>query len=177
MLWIPCWYALILETRECIRFSFWHSFSFWLCFQLYKSENVSQLPETILVFPTWMHGWPPPPPPPPIKKERKKSCSYTMIKQKWFRLLQRRFSALTVPQSIKLKGSDIRLANTVRNLCASLDPTISFQQHFSSVGRICYLKLRRISAIRHYLSEDVTNVVCVCSFKTVLLQLAFGGLS
>ena len=33
----------------------------------------------------------------------------------------------------------------------------------------------RISAIRHYLSEDVTKqtVVCVCSFKTRLLQLTF----
>ena len=67
----------------------------------------------------------------------------------------------SVPQSINLEGSDIKFANTVRNLG--------------------YLELRRISAIRHYLSEDVTHThkkkVCVCSFKTRLLQLTFGGLS
>jgi hypothetical protein len=77
----------------------------------------------------------------------------------------------SVPQSIKLAGCDIKLANTVRNLGVSLDRTLSFQQQISSVCRICYLELRRISAIRHYLSEDVTkkSVVCVCSFKIRLL--------
>ena len=78
--------------------------------------------------------------------------------------------------------SDIKHANTVRNLGVCLDPTLSFQQQISSVCRICYLELRRISAIRHCLSEDVTQktnktkqktttVVCVCSFKTRSLQL------
>ena len=49
----------------------------------------------------------------------------------------------SVPQSINLEGSDIKLANTVRNLC--------------------YPELRRISAIRHYLSEDVTKKL-LCAF-------------
>ena len=84
----------------------------------------------------------------------------------------------SVPQSINLEGSDIKCANTVRNLGVCLDPTLSFQQQISSVSRICYLELRRISAIRHNLSEDATKkIVCVCSFKTRLLQLTFGGLS
>ena len=86
-----------------------------------------------------------------------------MIKRKLFLLLQRRFSTLTVPQSINLEGSDIKLANTVRNLDVCLDPTLSFQQQISSVCRICYLELRRISAIRHYLSEDVTKKL-LCAF-------------
>ena len=85
----------------------------------------------------------------------------------------------SVPQSINLEGSVIKFANTVRKLGVCLDPTLSFQQQISSVCRICYLELRRVSAIRHCLSEDVTKktVVCVCSFKTRLLQLTFGGLS
>ena len=70
----------------------------------------------------------------------------------------------SVPQSINLEGSDIKLANTVRNLDVCLDPTLSFQQQISSVCRICYLDLRRISAIRHYLSEDVTKKCCVRLF-------------
>ena len=86
-----------------------------------------------------------------------------MIKRKLFLLLQRRFSTLTVPQSINLEGSGIKLANTVRNLGVCLDPTLSFQQQISSVCRICYLELRRISAIRHYLSEDVTKKL-LCAF-------------
>ena len=47
----------------------------------------------------------------------------------------------SVPQSINLEGSDIKFANTVRNLGACLDPTLSFQQQISSVCRICYLEL------------------------------------
>ena len=85
----------------------------------------------------------------------------------------------SVPQSINLEGSDIKSANTVCNLGVCLDPTLSFQQQISSVCRNCYLELRRISAVRHYLSEDITKktVVCVCSFKTRLLQLIFGRMS
>ena len=58
---------------------------------------------------------------------------------------------------------DIKFANAVRNLAVCLDPTLSFQQQISSVCRICYLELRRISAIRHYLSEDVTKIL-LCAF-------------
>ena len=70
----------------------------------------------------------------------------------------------SVPQSINLEGSDVKFANTVRNLGVCLDPTLSFQQQISFVCRICYLELRRISAIRHYLSEDVTKHCCVRLF-------------
>jgi len=37
-------------------------------------------------------------------------------------------NADSVPQSINLEGSDIRLANTVRDLCVGLGPTLSFQR-------------------------------------------------
>ena len=84
----------------------------------------------------------------------------------------------SVPQSINLEDPDIKFANTVRKLGVCLDPTLSLQQQIS-VCRVCYLELRRISAICHYLSEDVTKktVTCVFSFKTRLLQLTFSGLS
>ena len=69
----------------------------------------------------------------------------------------------SVPQSINMEDSDINFANTVHNLGVCLDPTLTFQQQISSVCRSCYLELHQISAIRHYLSEDVTNF-CVCVF-------------
>ena len=82
------------------------------------------------------------------------------LKQKWFWLQKTSFNSDSFPQSINLEGSDIQLANTNRKLGACVDPTLSFQQQIS-VCRICYLELRRISAIRHYLSEDVTkNLLC-----------------
>ena len=68
----------------------------------------------------------------------------------------------SVPQSINLEGSDIKLANSVCNLGVCLDPTLSFQQQISSLCHICYLELRQISAIGHCLSRDVTKkLLCV----------------
>ena len=72
-------------------------------------------------------------------------------------------SSDSVPQSLNLEGSDIRFANTVRNLGVCLDPTLSFQQQISSVCCMCYLELRQISAIHHHLSEDVTKKL-LCAF-------------
>ena len=69
----------------------------------------------------------------------------------------------SVPLSINQEGSDIKFANTVRNLGVCLGPTLSFQQQISFVCRICYLEFRRISAIHHYLSEDVTKTL-LCTF-------------
>ena len=68
----------------------------------------------------------------------------------------KRNDSVAVHKPGAVEGSDIKLANTVCNIGVCLDPTLSFQQQIFSVCRICYLELRRISAIRHYLSEDVT---------------------
>ena len=118
--------------------------------QLYKSGNITQLPEII---------------------HSTQSCSSDV--KAWMTNNQMQLNndktemiliatktvlnSDSVPLSINLEGSDIKFANTVRNLGVCLDPTLSFQQQISSVCRVCYLELRRISAIRHYLPEDVTK--------------------
>ena len=72
-------------------------------------------------------------------------------------------SSDSVPQSIKLEGCEIKLADTIRNLDVSLDPALSFQHQISSLWHTYYLELCRISATRHYLSEDVTKkLLCTC---------------
>ena len=48
-------------------------------------------------------------------------------------------SSDTVPQSIKLDGCYINLANTVRNLGVSLDPALYFQQQIFTLCRISML--------------------------------------
>ena len=67
----------------------------------------------------------------------------------------------SLPLTIGL--NEITPAETVRNLNVHLDEHLSFQQHISFVCRTCYLELRRISSIRHCLSEDATKTL-VCSF-------------
>ena len=68
--------------------------------------------------------------------------------------------SLSLPFSVDLNGTSIHLSSTVRNLGVTLDQNLSFQQHVSRPFEICYLKLRRISFIRHFLSRDV--------FKTLI---------
>lgn len=51
---------------------------------------------------------------------------------------KKRLSSDSVHQSIQLEGCDITLANTVRNLGVSLDPTLSFKQQTSSLCRIIW---------------------------------------
>ena len=57
-----------------------------------------------------------------------------------------------------------RTQDTCHNLGVCLDPTHTFQPQISSICRICCLKLRRISALHHYLSKDVTKKTCVHLF-------------
>ena len=52
---------------------------------------------------------------------------------------------------------------TVCSLAVCPAPTLSFEQHISSVCCICYLELYQNSAIHHYLPKDVTQKL-LCAF-------------
>ena len=105
--------------------------------QLYKSGNITQLPEIIHSTQScisdvkaWMTNN-------QLQLNNDKT-EMILIATKTF------LNSDSVPQSINLEGSDIKFANTVRNLDVCLDPTLSFQQQISSFCRICYLELRRL---------------------------------
>ena len=131
-------------------------------FHMYKSGNITQLPEIIHSTQScisdvkaWMTN---------NQLQLNDKTELILIATKTV------LNSDLVPQSINLEGSDIKFSNTVRNLGVCLDPTLSSQQQISAVCRICYLELRRISAIRHYLSEDVTKTL-LCAF--VLSRLGY----
>ena len=63
------------------------------------------------------------------------------------------------PPSTQISHVDIFFSPSVRTLGVVLDQTLSFKQHVSSICRISYLELRRISTIRHYLSDDATKTL------------------
>ena len=66
----------------------------------------------------------------------------------------------SVPQSINLEGSDIKLANTLRNISVCPDTSLSFQRQIPSVCRICCLEFRQTSAVRHHLFPKVSPKQC-----------------
>ena len=67
--------------------------------------------------------------------------------------------SLTLPFSVDLNGTSIRLSSTVRNLGVTLDQSLSFQQHVSRTCQICHFELRIINSIRHYLSQDALKTL------------------
>jgi hypothetical protein len=69
----------------------------------------------------------------------------------------------SLPQSMQINNVDISFSPSVRSLGVILDQTLSFKQHVSSICRVAYLELRRISTIRHYLSTDATKTL-ICAF-------------
>ena len=66
---------------------------------------------------------------------------------------------LSLPLPVDLNGTSIRLSSTVCNLGVTLDQNLSFQLHVSRICQICYVELRRINFIRHYLSQDAPKTL------------------
>ena len=140
--------------------------------QLYKSGNVSQLPEIIHStrscisdVKVWVTN----------NQLQLNNDKTEMIPVATKTVL----NSDSVPQSINLEGSGIKLANTVRNLGVCLDPTLSCNSKSPPCVVYAIWNFVGLVKIRHSQSEDVTKrtIVCICSFKDRFLQLVFGGLS
>ncbi len=124
--------------------------------QLYRSAHISELPSIIdstqsciSDLKAWMT----------INKLQLNNDKTEMI----FIGPSRFLSSEHIPASISLGSSTIKPSESVRNLGVTLDQTLSFKKYVSSVCRICYLELRRISSVRHLLSVEATKTL-VCSF-------------
>ena len=72
-------------------------------------------------------------------------------------------SNLTLPSSVDLNGCSVTISSSVRNLGVTFDQSLSFRQHVANVCRLCYLEIRRISSVRHFLSDDATKTL-LCAF-------------
>ena len=72
-------------------------------------------------------------------------------------------SSISLPTSVSLCGTDIPLSTSVRNLGVTLDQTLSFQIHVANICKACFYEIRRISSIRHLLTEDSTKTL-LCAF-------------
>ena len=67
--------------------------------------------------------------------------------------------SLSLPFSVYLNGTLIHLSSTVQSLGVTLDQNLSFQQHVSSIRQFCYVELRRINSIHHYLPQDALKTL------------------
>ena len=55
----------------------------------------------------------------------------------------------------------ISFSDSVRNLGFYLDKDLSTKEHINFIGKTTSLEIRRISTIRHYLTDDATKILAV----------------
>ena len=71
-----------------------------------------------------------------------------------------------LPSSVSLNACDIPFSDSVRNLGFIFDSNLSMRQHVSKVCQVAYLELKRISSIRHLLTDSAAKTLvtsCVLS--------------
>ena len=60
-----------------------------------------------------------------------------------------------------ISGSNVHFSKTVRNLGVTLDSTLSMEPHINHLCKALCFQLRRISKIRHLLTPEAANTLCV----------------
>ena len=76
---------------------------------------------------------------------------------------KRVLDANRLPVSLQSDKTTITISQSVRNLGVDFDSALSLHQHALNTCRATYAELRRISSIRHLLSDDATKTL-MCSF-------------
>ena len=82
------------------------------------------------------------------------------------------FKLIDEPELITIGSSNIPFSTNARNLGFILSNNMSVDVHINNVCRSAYAALRRISAIRQYLTVQATTIL-ICSF--VLSRLDYGN--
>jgi hypothetical protein len=78
-------------------------------------------------------------------------------------LFSRKTTSVSLPQSVHVGDVDISFAPSARNLGFMITSDMSLDKHVSTMCKSAYYELRKLSAIRHYLSTH-TAVTLVCAF-------------
>jgi hypothetical protein len=78
-------------------------------------------------------------------------------------LFSKKTTSVSLPSSIHVGEVDIAFAPSARNLGFMITCDMSLDKHVSAMCRSAYYELRKLSAIRHYLSTH-TTVTLVCAF-------------
>ena len=68
-------------------------------------------------------------------------------------------SSSNLPSTIALGNSNIAFSDQARDLRFIFDSDLSLKQHFIRTCQAAYLEIRRISSMRHYLTQDATKTL------------------
>ena len=90
----------------------------------------------------------------------------------------RQTATATLPSSIVLGTNDIPFSFAVRDLGFTLDSNLSMKEHVKKTCQTAYFELRRISSVRHYLSDSAVKTLvtsCVLSRLDYCNSLLMGA--
>ncbi|WP_419638839.1 hypothetical protein, partial [Thiolapillus sp.] len=65
------------------------------------------------------------------------------------------------PAPLSICQATISFSDSVRNLGFYLDKDLSMKEHINFICKTAFLEIRRISTIRHYLTDDATKTLVV----------------
>ena len=63
------------------------------------------------------------------------------------------------PTSMKIGQHDISFTGSARNLGVVFDDTLSMVDQVNKICQVCYIEIRKIASIRHYLTTDATKTL------------------
>ena len=66
-----------------------------------------------------------------------------------------------LPAPLLICQATISFSDSVRNLGFYLDKDLSMKEHINFICKTAFLEIRRISTIRHYLTDDATETLVV----------------
>ena len=66
-----------------------------------------------------------------------------------------------LPAPLSICQAAISFSNSIRNLGFYLDKDLSMKEHINFICKTALLEIRRISTIRHYLTDDATKTLVV----------------
>ena len=66
-----------------------------------------------------------------------------------------------IKDGLQVSGQSVLFSDSVRSLGVCLDSTLTMEAHVRYLCTVLYLQLRRIGKIRHLLTVDATNKLCV----------------
>ena len=78
------------------------------------------------------------------------------------------------PTSRRVGSADISFTTCARSLGFMISDSVSLDKHVSNVCRSAYVKIRRISSIRQYLTVDTTKtLVCIFVLPNLIFVILF----
>ena len=75
---------------------------------------------------------------------------------------RQRLCRMTLPQTVNIAGSEVKVSGTLKTLDVKLDSSLTFESHINDITRACNFHIRALRHLRRGLTKEVANTM-TCS--------------